>query len=290
MSCGAPPPWAADPWRPEPSLADLAGAAVPFPTWRKAPTPGFLPAWQELQLRGLPAASPWPAAPASFQTPGFPVAPVATGTAPAPAAAPAAAPVAPVHGLIFPGELTNEKEKRRKQQQEMQSALAEQIKEQRAKKEQQKWLASASEAEATHLKYGTPRQGQNTTSFQPLHPQAQGEEDAERERKRLQQQELIGLLPRSYNELWLYRSKKRGRGRRKHGGLGPSEETCSQPANKVPNFLHFREATRRRGCERGGTAAKGDCSGTTWCKEAREAPRRLHSRRTGSAWRSAFRA
>lgn len=25
--------------RPEPSLADLAGAAVPFPTWRKAPTP-----------------------------------------------------------------------------------------------------------------------------------------------------------------------------------------------------------------------------------------------------------
>lgn len=133
---------------------------------------GFLPAWQELQLRGLPAASPWPAAPASFQTPGFPVAPVATGTAPAAAAAP----VAPVHGLIFPGELTNEKEKRRKQQQEMQSALAEQIKEQRAKKEQQKWLASASEAEATHLKYGTPRQGQNTTSFQPLHPAAQGEE------------------------------------------------------------------------------------------------------------------
>ena len=140
---------------------------------------GFLPAWQELQLRGLPAASPWPAAPASFQTPGFPVAPVAVGTAPAAAAAAAAAPVAPVHGLIFPGELTNEKEKRRKQQQEMQSALAEQIKEQRAKKEQQKWLASASasEAEATHLKYGTPRQGQNTTSFQPCkHPQAQGEE------------------------------------------------------------------------------------------------------------------
>jgi len=96
--------------------------------------------------------------------------------------------------LIFPGELTNEKEKRRKQQQEMQSALAEQIKEQRAKKEQQKWLASASEAEATHLKYGTPRQGQNTTSFQPLHPQAQGEEDAERERKRLQQQELQRAL------------------------------------------------------------------------------------------------
>ena len=126
---------------------------------------GFLPAWQELQLRGpLPAASPWPVAtptPGNF-FPGPTTAPVAAVPPPA-AAAPA-----PVHGLIFPGELTNEKEKRRKQQQEMQSALAEQIKEQRAKKEQQKW-----HSDEAHLKYGTPR---GNSSFQPLNPAGQGEE------------------------------------------------------------------------------------------------------------------
>ena len=50
----------------------------------------------------------------------------------------------------------------------MQSALAEQIKEQRAKKEQQKW-----HSDEAHLKYGTPR---GNSSFQPLNPAGQGEE------------------------------------------------------------------------------------------------------------------
>ena len=57
MNFAAPPPWAAEATpRAQHSLADLAGAAVPFPgvPWapasRKAPV-NFLPAWQELQLQ-----------------------------------------------------------------------------------------------------------------------------------------------------------------------------------------------------------------------------------------------
>lgn len=107
------PPWAADPWRPEPSLVQLAGAAVPFP-WRKA-TPGFLPAWQELQRR-----EPWRATPR--EPPAAPTGPTgATG--------------GPTGGLVFPGELRDEKQRRRLQQQEMQSALDEQIREQRLRKQ-----------------------------------------------------------------------------------------------------------------------------------------------------------
>lgn len=94
----------------------------------------FLPAWQELQLqqRGVLGTheqtflqpSPRPA-----QTSQTPPGPVGGPCPPGPL------------GLVFPGELTDEKaekEKRRKQQQEMQNALEEQIKEQRARKEQQR--------------------------------------------------------------------------------------------------------------------------------------------------------
>ena len=84
-------------------------------------------------------------------------------------------------GLVFPGQLTDEKEKRRKQQQEMQNALDEQIKEQRARKEQERrQKVSMEEPEKFHVesKYSAkyvPQAAQAMPS--PMHgPQAAVEE------------------------------------------------------------------------------------------------------------------
>lgn len=143
----------------------------------------FLPAWQELQLQqhgvlGTHEQTFLQPSPRPAQTSQTPPGPVGGPCPPGPL------------GLVFPGELTDEKaekEKRRKQQQEMQNALEEQIKEQRARKEQQR--RQQSEETGSVLVKCSPRPS-------PLHqvPQAALEEDAERERKRLQQQELQRAL------------------------------------------------------------------------------------------------
>ncbi|CAJ1370986.1 unnamed protein product [Effrenium voratum] len=101
-------PWEAQvPWRPEPCPV------------RKGP--GFLPAWQELQLQlrslpGKPVLSNLGSY-AKTRTRSRGTQNVASGGG------------AGTGGLVFPGQLTDEKEKRRRQQQEMQNALAEQIRE-----------------------------------------------------------------------------------------------------------------------------------------------------------------
>ena len=53
--------------RPEPSLADLAGAAVPFPTWRKAPTPVRMLGGGELDQRREGRENPGEAGEKSWQ-------------------------------------------------------------------------------------------------------------------------------------------------------------------------------------------------------------------------------
>ena len=207
MNFAAPSPWAAEAPPRQQNLADLAGAAVPFPgsvPWapassRKAPV-NFLPAWQELQLQNQQLcqkhAADLPAAnlqlplqqPASF-----------------PAHQPqqsqrgqksANNPPPQTFGLAFPGEMTDEKEKRRRQQQEMQQALAEQIKEQRARKQMNKMEKSDARAEEPADRWETSRSG---PKLGPKHDMRQEPEQREVERRR-QQQELQRVLAAQVEE------------------------------------------------------------------------------------------
>ena len=217
MNFAAPPPWAAEATPcAQHSLADLAGAAVPFPgvPWapasRKAPV-NFLPAWQELQLQNqqLPQNAPlplhqpvaFPAPPGHSQGQGQGIQGIQSIQSQGGMKS-ARNPPAQSFGFAFPGELTDEqekKEKKRRQQQEMQMALAAQIKEQRARKETESKSEARAEA-APKEEPGPPGpsgpsgpwegMGRSGPQLGPRQRRPEPEPDQRELERRRQQQEL----------------------------------------------------------------------------------------------------